>query len=74
MLIKLTGVCKTETLDQAMVNAQGAGRKYINIASQLFSPELAMTGKARNDGAATWNPYSLSPCTPLLTTAPSLLD
>ena len=36
MLIKLASVRETETLDQAVISAQDAGRKYINIASQLL--------------------------------------
>ncbi len=37
MLIKLASVCKTETLIEAAFSAQEAGRKYINIASQLLT-------------------------------------
>ncbi|MBM3731942.1 MAG: PTS sugar transporter subunit IIA [Acidimicrobiia bacterium] len=37
MLIKLAGARKTETLLQAAVSAQDAGRKYINVASQLLT-------------------------------------
>ena len=36
MLIKLASVREKETLEQAIVSAQEAGRKYINIASQLL--------------------------------------
>jgi PTS system mannose-specific IIA component len=36
MLIKLASVREKETLVQAIVSAQDAGRKYINIASQLL--------------------------------------
>lgn len=36
MLIKLASVRKTEPMAQAAVSAQDAGRKYINIASQLL--------------------------------------
>jgi len=39
MLIKLASVRKTETLMDAASSAQKAGRKYINIASQLLSQE-----------------------------------
>ena len=39
MLIKLASVRETETLDQAIVSAQEAGRKYINIASQLLAQD-----------------------------------
>jgi PTS system mannose-specific IIA component len=37
MLIKLASARKTEALAQAAVSAQDAGRKYINIASQLLT-------------------------------------
>ncbi|OHC73306.1 MAG: PTS fructose transporter subunit IIA [Rhodospirillales bacterium RIFCSPLOWO2_12_FULL_58_28] len=39
MLIKLAGVRKTETLIEAALSAQEAGRKYINIASQLLAQD-----------------------------------
>lgn len=37
MLIKLAGVRKDMSLNDAMVAAQDAGRKYINIASQVLA-------------------------------------
>ncbi|MFU0505881.1 PTS sugar transporter subunit IIA [Pseudaminobacter sp. NGMCC 1.201702] len=37
MLIKLTSVRKTDNMVQALDEAQTAGRKYINVASQLLS-------------------------------------
>jgi len=37
MLIKLASVRKTETLNDAVISAQEAGRKYINVASKLLS-------------------------------------
>ena len=37
MLIKLASVREKEPLAQAIVSAQDAGRKYINIASQLLA-------------------------------------
>jgi PTS system mannose-specific IIA component len=37
MLIKLAGVRKSESLAQAALSAQDAGRKYINVASQLLT-------------------------------------
>ncbi|HER26948.1 MAG TPA: PTS sugar transporter subunit IIA [Rhodospirillales bacterium] len=37
MLIKLASVRKSESLADAAISAQSAGRKYINIASQLLS-------------------------------------
>ncbi|NQU57571.1 MAG: PTS sugar transporter subunit IIA [Rhodospirillales bacterium] len=39
MLIKLASVRKTEALMDAASSAQEAGRKYINIASQLLGQE-----------------------------------
>ena len=39
MLIKLASVRKTDLLIDAVESAQEAGRKYINIASQLLSQE-----------------------------------
>lgn len=37
MLIKLSSVRKTDNMAQALEEAQNAGRKYINVASQLLS-------------------------------------
>lgn len=37
MLIKLASVRETESLSEAAASAQEAGRKYINIASQLLT-------------------------------------
>ena len=37
MLIKLASLRQTETLDRTVLGAQEAGRKYINVASQLLS-------------------------------------
>lgn len=39
MLIKLASVRKTDKLTDAVQSAQEAGRKYINIASQLLSQD-----------------------------------
>ena len=39
MLIKLASVCETESLAEAAKSAQDAGRKYINIASQLLDQD-----------------------------------
>lgn len=39
MLIKLASVRDKEPLSEAIVSAQEAGRKYINIASQLLAQE-----------------------------------
>lgn len=36
MLIKLTGVRKDHTLENALLESQSAGRKYINVASQVL--------------------------------------
>ena len=37
MLIKLASVRDVSTLDQAVVQAQDAGRKYINVASRVLT-------------------------------------
>jgi mannose PTS system EIIA component len=37
MLIKLASLRQTETLGRAVTGAQEAGRKYINVASQLLA-------------------------------------
>jgi PTS system mannose-specific IIA component len=37
MLIKLTSVRETANLEQAVVQAQDAGRKYISVASRILS-------------------------------------
>jgi PTS system mannose-specific IIA component len=37
MLIKLASLRQTETLERSVLGAQEAGRKYINVASQLLS-------------------------------------
>ena len=37
MLIKLASLRQTEALDRAALGAQEAGRKYINVASQLLA-------------------------------------
>ena len=37
MLIKLASVRQTETLQQAALSAQEAGRKYINAAAALLN-------------------------------------
>ena len=39
MLIKLASVRKNNSIDEAAQAAQDAGRKYINIASQLLSKD-----------------------------------
>ena len=39
MLIKLASVRETDSLTEAVTSAQEAGRKYINIASQLLSKD-----------------------------------
>ena len=36
MLIKLAGIRQNETLEKCALDAQEAGKKYINIASQLL--------------------------------------
>ena len=37
MLIKLSSLRQTETLEKTVLGAQEAGRKYINVASQLLA-------------------------------------
>lgn len=37
MLIKLASLRQTESLERAVAGAQEAGRKYINVASQLLA-------------------------------------
>ena len=37
MLIKLASLRQTESLDRTVLGAQEAGRKYINVASQLLT-------------------------------------
>ncbi len=37
MLVKLASLRKTEPLEKAVTGAQEAGRKYINVASQLLA-------------------------------------
>jgi len=37
MLIKLASLRQTETIGRAVIGAQEAGRKYINVASQLLA-------------------------------------
>jgi PTS system mannose-specific IIA component len=37
MLIKLASLRQSETLGRAVIGAQEAGRKYINVASQLLA-------------------------------------
>ncbi len=39
MLVKLAGLRSSATLAEAVSKAQEAGRKYINVASQLLSAE-----------------------------------
>ena len=41
MLIKLASVRQTEPLREAVMAAQEAGRKYINVASQLLNGDRA---------------------------------
>jgi len=37
LLVKLASVRKTQKLAEAVITAQDAGRKYINVASQLLA-------------------------------------
>lgn len=45
MLIKLASVRETESLEEAVANAQEAGRKYINVASRLLNVERSAVRK-----------------------------
>ncbi|MFY9629777.1 MAG: PTS sugar transporter subunit IIA [Methylocystis sp.] len=38
MLIKLASVREGQTLEQAVLQAQDAGRKYVHVASRILSP------------------------------------
>jgi PTS system mannose-specific IIA component len=44
MLIKLASVREHEPLDQAVISAQEAGRKYINVASTLLKVDRRAAG------------------------------
>jgi PTS system mannose-specific IIA component len=41
MMIKLVSVRGTHTLDEAVAEAQEAGRKYITVASQLLNAKAS---------------------------------
>jgi mannose PTS system EIIA component len=41
MLIKLASVREGQTLEQAVLQAQDAGRKYVHVASRILSPRCA---------------------------------
>jgi PTS system mannose-specific IIA component len=41
MLIKLATVREGHTLEEAVLQAQDAGRKYVNVASRILSPRCA---------------------------------
>jgi len=41
MLIKLASVREGHTLEQAVLQAQDAGRKYVNVASRILNPRCA---------------------------------
>ena len=45
MLIKLASVRETESLEEAVVSAQEAGRKYINVASTLLNVDRSAARK-----------------------------
>ena len=45
MLIKLASLRGTEPLEQAVAGAQEAGRKYINVASQLLANQGSQKGR-----------------------------
>lgn len=41
MLVRLSGIRKTDDLEKAVTESQTAGRKYINVASQFLSGGVA---------------------------------
>jgi PTS system mannose-specific IIA component len=41
MLIKLASVRDCQTLEQAVLQAQDAGRKYVHVASRILNPKCA---------------------------------
>jgi PTS system mannose-specific IIA component len=43
MLIKLATVREGHTLEEAVLQAQDAGRKYVNVASRILSPRCSAT-------------------------------
>lgn len=43
MLIKLATVREGYTLEEAVLQAQDAGRKYVNVASRILSPRCPVT-------------------------------
>jgi PTS system mannose-specific IIA component len=45
MLIKLASVREGHTLEQAVLQAQDAGRKYVNVASRILNPKCADSKK-----------------------------
>jgi PTS system mannose-specific IIA component len=47
MLIKLASVRANESLQNAVIQAQDAGRKYINVASALLAQEKQKAKKSR---------------------------
>ena len=45
MLIKLASVREGQTLEQAVLQAQEAGRKYVHVASRILSPRCGEAKK-----------------------------
>jgi PTS system mannose-specific IIA component len=45
MLIKLASVRESQSLEQAVLQAQDAGRKYVNVASRILNPRCGETKK-----------------------------
>jgi PTS system mannose-specific IIA component len=41
MLIKLASVRDCQPLEQAVLQAQDAGRKYVHVASRILNPKCA---------------------------------
>jgi mannose PTS system EIIA component len=52
MLVKLASVRETSSLEQAVIQAQDAGRKYIHVASRVLSAKPARAGLRQAESAA----------------------
>jgi hypothetical protein len=61
MLVKLASVRETENLADAVASAQDAGRKYINIASQLLAKEKTRVRAAGRPAARRRERKAASP-------------
>jgi hypothetical protein len=52
MLIKLASVRETSSLEQAVIQAQDAGRKYIYVASRVLGAKPDRTGLRQAVGSS----------------------